>query len=148
MPEIWLDRCCVTITYRLENKWTPFLLMEMNNITIAKWIFKIILPLYYKNCKKITPHLQKDVNHILHLLVTLLTMGAWLIGWIILTVCVSQSDVQCTMYNVLNVVYGIIRNSSTSIMANKCRTFCWHRNWCWYCWMREYTVWLIRLLDV
>lgn len=43
-------------------------------------------------CDRQTVHLQQTPNHILHLLLTLLTCGLWIFVWI----SVGKSSAQCT----------------------------------------------------
>jgi hypothetical protein len=38
-----------------------------------------------KGCNHKTPHLQNTPNHILHLLLTVVTAGVWLVVWFLLS---------------------------------------------------------------
>lgn len=42
------------------------------------------LQLQCKKCDEITPHTRKTPNHVLHALLTLFTVGIWVIPWILL----------------------------------------------------------------
>jgi hypothetical protein len=44
-------------------------------------------------CKRKTLHIQQAPNHILHLLLTVVTAGLWLIAWVLF---VGKSDPQYT----------------------------------------------------
>jgi len=52
---------------------------------------------FCKECQKKTPHLQEDVNHILHLLLTVCTFGFWLIIWFIAMCMNDAPDKTCTI---------------------------------------------------
>jgi hypothetical protein len=48
-----------------------------------------------KVCAKATMHIQSKPNHVLHLLLTIFTLGVWLIIWIL--VGLLQGKPQCTV---------------------------------------------------
>lgn len=53
-------------------------------------------------CKKNTIHLHKEINHILHFFLTLITFGVWLTIWIILIIIgilrwLNHTTTQCTV---------------------------------------------------
>ncbi len=48
-----------------------------------------------KTCGKKTLHIQQTPNHILHLLLTVVTGGLWAIAWIIISL--SSKNPQCTV---------------------------------------------------
>ncbi len=41
--------------------------------------------LWCRHCESETPHIQKPPNHLLHFLLTLATLGIWVIPWIYLS---------------------------------------------------------------
>jgi hypothetical protein len=45
-------------------------------------------------CEKVAPHLGKKVNHVLHLLLSVFTLGFWLIIWLL--VGNSRPPIVCT----------------------------------------------------
>jgi hypothetical protein len=47
-------------------------------------------------CEKQTVHIQKRINHILHLLLSVLFLGLWLIVWIFITLFGNRTPV-CTI---------------------------------------------------
>jgi hypothetical protein len=52
--------------------------------------------LYFcEQCQKTTLHLEKRTNHVLHLLLSLATLGAWIIVWAL--VAAGTSNPQCTV---------------------------------------------------
>lgn len=44
------------------------------------------LTLQCARCNNLMPHTVKAPNHVMHLIITLLTAGIWLIGWLIAVV--------------------------------------------------------------
>ncbi len=48
-------------------------------------------------CGKPTLHLEEKPNHILHLLLTIVTMGVWLIVWVLLGMSSRLSSSTCTV---------------------------------------------------
>lgn len=51
---------------------------------------------FCNHCGEMTPHIQEDVNHVLHLLLSLFTAGFWIPVWIIIVVVNANSNLQCT----------------------------------------------------
>ena len=51
---------------------------------------------YCKTCKKSTVQIKQKPNHILHLLLSLVTFGIWLIVWFFISLFTSDSP-QCTV---------------------------------------------------
>jgi hypothetical protein len=51
------------------------------------------LTLQCAGCKDLVPHTVKAPNHIMHLLISLLTAGIWLVGW--LAVVMMPSNAKC-----------------------------------------------------
>ena len=51
-------------------------------------------PNYCPNCDETTPHSFGRTNHILHLILSLLTAGIWLIVWLFAAIC-SGGKGQC-----------------------------------------------------
>lgn len=72
-----------------------------------------------KTCGKSTLHLQKTTSHVLHLLLSVLTAGLWIVIWVLVSISNSTQG-QCTEcgrakgapakddYTRLYVVIGII----------------------------------------
>ena len=60
-------------------------------------------PCYF--CQKQTVHIQRRINHILHLLLTVLFVGLWLIVWVGIAVFGTRTPVctVCGMSNTVNV---------------------------------------------
>ena len=52
--------------------------------------------LYCHNCKKNTVKIRQKPNHILHLLLSLVTFGFWLIVWFFIALFTSDSS-KCTV---------------------------------------------------
>ena len=52
--------------------------------------------MYCAQCKKHTLHLRDKTSHILHLILSLLTFGAWILVWILITWSNSMQN-QCTV---------------------------------------------------
>jgi predicted nucleic-acid-binding Zn-ribbon protein len=50
---------------------------------------------YCKNCKKITLHIKKRINHILHLLLSIITFGVWFFIWLLIALFTSDAA-QCS----------------------------------------------------
>ena len=48
------------------------------------------------NCQKQTVHIQKRINHILHLLLSVLCLGLWVIVWIFIALFGNRTPV-CTI---------------------------------------------------
>jgi len=53
-------------------------------------------------CKKDTMHIHKEINHILHFFLSIITVGLWLTIWIILIVIgifrsANHTTTQCTI---------------------------------------------------
>jgi len=50
--------------------------------------------LYCKNCQKNVKATaeEKDINHILHLILSVLTVGIWLIVWIFISLGINKQD--------------------------------------------------------
>ena len=51
---------------------------------------------YCKNCKKSTVQIKQRPNHILHLLLSVVTVGIWLIVWFFIALVTSDSPT-CTI---------------------------------------------------
>ena len=51
--------------------------------------------LYCSQCTTATPHITHDPNHLLHVIITIITGGAWLIVWLLLTA--SADSPKCTV---------------------------------------------------
>lgn len=52
---------------------------------------------YCKTCGKQTLHTKQTPNHILHLLLSLVTLGLWLIVWLIIVVANSGKRPRCSV---------------------------------------------------
>lgn len=50
---------------------------------------------YCCECEKQTSGSRPKVNHVLHLLLTLLTGGLWLVAWLLVVVNNSSKDYHC-----------------------------------------------------
>jgi uncharacterized protein (DUF983 family) len=48
-----------------------------------------------RTCEKATLHVQKSTSHVLHLLLSIITAGIWLIIWVLVAVS-NSSQGQCT----------------------------------------------------
>ncbi len=48
-----------------------------------------------RQCQAVTPHEVRTPNHVLHLLLALLSVGLWLPVWIVLTLLAGDGDRQC-----------------------------------------------------
>jgi len=44
-----------------------------------------------KNCKKMTQHTQPSTSHILHLLLSIITSGVWVVIWLLVGMSNSSS---------------------------------------------------------
>ena len=52
--------------------------------------------LYYcEQCEKTTLHLEKKTEHLLHLLLSVVTAGAWIPVWLLMSM--GTSDPRCTV---------------------------------------------------
>lgn len=51
------------------------------------------LQLRCEQCAAITTHTQKTPNHVLHLLLSIFTVGLWIIVWII--IAMTNKDARC-----------------------------------------------------
>jgi hypothetical protein len=69
---------------------------------------------YCKNCKKNTVQIKQRTNHILHLILTLVTFGFWIIVWFFIAMSTNDTP-QCT-------VCGNQFNISSSNQSNKQET--------------------------
>ena len=50
---------------------------------------------YCENCKKVTLHIKQRINHILHLILTIITFGTWIFIWICIALFTSGTP-QCS----------------------------------------------------
>jgi cytochrome b561 len=51
------------------------------------------LQLRCEQCSAVTTHTQRTPNHVLHLLLSVLTAGLWIVAWII--VSIRSKDARC-----------------------------------------------------
>lgn len=58
-----------------------------------------------KNCQRHTMHLEQKPNHILHLLMSVFTIGLWVIVW--LMVSIGGSAPQCTVCGKKRGAFGL-----------------------------------------
>lgn len=62
---------------------------------------------YCKTCKKQTTHLQPATSHVLHFLMSLVTMGIWIIAWFL----IGQSNASQKTCNQCGTVRGLFGSS-------------------------------------
>jgi predicted nucleic acid-binding Zn ribbon protein len=67
---------------------------------------------YCKNCKKNTVQLKQKANHILHLLLSVVTVGVWLIVWFFIALFTSDTPT-CTICG------NEVKNNNSNHQANK-----------------------------
>jgi predicted nucleic acid-binding Zn ribbon protein len=67
---------------------------------------------YCKNCKKNTVQLKQKANHILHLLLSVVTVGVWLIVWFFIALFTSDTPT-CTICG------NEVKNNNSNRQANK-----------------------------
>ncbi len=60
---------------------------------------------YCKACKSKTMHVQPSTSHILHLLLSIITSGIWIVIWIIIAMN-NSSKAQCTQCGKDKGVFG------------------------------------------
>ena len=64
-------------------------------------------------CNKTTMHYQEKPNHILHLLISIVTAGIWLIVWLLF---INAKDPQCSVCGRANNFFGNITHQQKDIM--------------------------------
>lgn len=73
-------------------------------------------------CQKKTLHIEQKMNHILHLLLSVVTAGVWIIVWIILAILHSNKP-QCTMCGhnkgLINDTIAEIKNADNNVKEKK-----------------------------
>ncbi len=67
---------------------------------------------YCKNCKKSTVQVKQRANHILHLLLSVVTVGIWLIVWFFIALFTSDTPV-CTICG------NEVKNNNSNRQTNK-----------------------------
>ena len=70
---------------------------------------------YCKNCKKSTVQVKQRANHILHLLLSVVTVGIWLIVWFFITLFTSDTPT-CTICG------NEVKNNNSNRQTNKKET--------------------------
>ena len=58
-----------------------------------------------KSCKKMTQHTQPSTSHLLHLVLSIFTVGVWIIMWIIIAAS-NSSAAQCTECGKTKGIFG------------------------------------------
>ncbi len=58
-----------------------------------------------KTCKKMTMHVAPSTSHVLHLLMSIITVGLWLPVWFIVAAS-NQSQAQCTVCGKTKGLFG------------------------------------------
>ena len=73
-------------------------------------------------CQKKTLHIEQKMNHILHLLLSIVTAGVWIIVWVILAILHSNKP-QCTICGhnkgLINDTIAEIKNTDRIVKPNK-----------------------------
>jgi hypothetical protein len=64
-----------------------------------------------EKCVKNTLHIQEVPNHLLHIVLTIITVGLWLIVWVLF---ISKKDPQCTVCGETNDFLGNLLNRQRS----------------------------------
>ena len=52
-------------------------------------------PLFCETCDRVTVHQDGEVSHILHLLLSLITVGCWLPIWFLIVIARDLSRLRC-----------------------------------------------------
>ncbi|WP_018878948.1 zinc ribbon domain-containing protein [Thioalkalivibrio sp. ALE9] len=68
---------------------------------------------YCKVCRQDTVHFQPSTSHVLHLLLSIVTFGVWLIVWVLIGMN-NASQAQCSKCGSLQGVLGTTRKSRTA----------------------------------
>ena len=73
-------------------------------------------------CQKKTLHIEQKMNHILHLLLSIVTAGVWIIVWVILAILHSNKP-QCTICGhnkgLINDTIAEIKNTDKNVKEEK-----------------------------
>jgi len=72
--------------------------------------------LYCKNCQRETMHEQPKTSHVLHLLLSIITAGIWIIVWLIVAAN-NNSQAQCTVCGREVGMFGSSRGGAKGMTA-------------------------------